>query len=179
MIAIAAVPLASRILIIFSALMVSLAWWTDAQQRNQCQSVGSTVSVRTSLPEQRAPAVQAQQEGTIQSTADAADNIGIVGLKFRIDQNKQPQIMQVFSGTPAAKADLQKGDEILAIDGIPATGLDMQEVQSIIIGEPNTVVNIIIRRGTVTLKEKALIRTALKNYEKSNPTMWRKYRSNR
>jgi len=180
MVAIAARPPASRSLIIPVMLLVSVACWMDDQQRNQCQSVASPVSrLAQSLPEQRAQTAKVQEKGASENTAtDAKSNIGIVGFKFVLEPNKEPLINVVFPDTPAAKAHLQKGDRILAVDGVPTHGFDKEEIYQMVVGEPDTVVTISILRGTDTLKEKALVRTALKKYKKLNPAMWRNYMLN-
>jgi C-terminal processing protease CtpA/Prc len=167
MFAIAARTPVIRILIVPAMLLISVGW-IDAQQSHQSRSAASPVVLTD----------KADTEKLSPNTKnDDIDNVGIIGLKFVIDTRKDPspRINHVFPDTPASKAHLQSGDVILAVDGVPTSGLDKEEVYNMLVGEPDTAVTIKIRRGSNTLMTKTLTRTALKEYKTLNPTMWQNY----
>jgi carboxyl-terminal processing protease len=68
-------------------------------------------------------------------------------------------ILSVFEGGPAAKAGLQAGDRLLAIDGEDARDLPLHQAVRRIRGEPGTSVQVTIRReGREETLERTLIR---------------------
>ena len=73
--------------------------------------------------------------------------IGIIGVKFIAYPSQPPVINQVFPGTPAHKAGLLPLDVIVAVDGVPTSGLTKEECYDLIVGTPNTPVTLSIRRG--------------------------------
>lgn len=80
--------------------------------------------------------------------SNARRGIGIIGVKFISYSGFPPVINRVFPGTPAAQVGLRPKDKIVAVDGIPTSGLTKEECYDLIVGSPNTPVTLSIRRGT-------------------------------
>ena len=55
-------------------------------------------------------------------------------------------VTDVIENSPAVKADLRAGDEIIAIDGKPAFFYKLSEINTIFRGNRGTVLALIIRR---------------------------------
>jgi len=73
--------------------------------------------------------------------------IGIIGVKFVLGFGRPPIINRVFPGTPAYNSGLRVNDIIVAVDGIPTSGLTKEEVYNMIVGTPNTMVTVSVARG--------------------------------
>jgi C-terminal processing protease CtpA/Prc len=72
---------------------------------------------------------------------------GIVGLNLEIRAATLPRIMGVFPGTPAARANLQLGDQIVAVNGRSLLGLSSHAVDMAISDIPGDKVNFLIARN--------------------------------
>jgi C-terminal peptidase (prc) len=72
-----------------------------------------------------------------------------VGIGVRIDTAADglPLIVGVFPGSPAAKADIAVGEEIVAVDDKPATGHTINEVVGWVRGEAGSTVKVTVRPG--------------------------------
>lgn len=79
--------------------------------------------------------------------AQAESSIGIIGVKFIATLGKPPVINEVFPNTPADKVGLRVQDMIVAVDGVPTSGLTKDEVFDLIVGTPGTQVNLSILRN--------------------------------
>ncbi len=79
--------------------------------------------------------------------AQAERSIGIIGVRFVSTNGYPPVINTVFPGTPAATAGVVPNDLIVAVDGVPTSGLTRDECYDLIIGTPNTPVTLSLRRG--------------------------------
>lgn len=79
--------------------------------------------------------------------AQAERSIGVIGVRFVSTNGYPPVINTVFPGTPAAASGLSSNDLIVAIDGVPTSGLSKDECYDLIIGTPNTPVTLSLRRG--------------------------------
>lgn len=77
----------------------------------------------------------------------ATSGFGIIGVKFVLALGRPPVINRVFAGTPADKVGLSIQDVIVAVDGVPTSGLTKEEVYDLIIGSPGTPVSLSIMRG--------------------------------
>lgn len=69
-------------------------------------------------------------------------------------------ITNVFLGGPAKAAGVEAGDEILAVDGVSAKGMNIQTLISKVMGEVGTSVDILFQRGKVQFK-KTIIRQVI------------------
>ena len=84
-----------------------------------------------------------------------------VGIGVRIDVAKDglPLIIGVFAGSPAEKAALVAGDEIVAVDGKAAAGHTTDEVVGWVRGEAGTTVEVTVRLGpTGPQREVSMVR---------------------
>lgn len=79
--------------------------------------------------------------------SQAERSIGIIGVRFVSTNGYPPVINTVFPGTPAATAGVVPNDLIVAVDGVPTSGLTRDECYDLIIGTPNTPVTLSLRRG--------------------------------
>ncbi|HEY9778428.1 MAG TPA: PDZ domain-containing protein [Planktothrix sp.] len=105
----------------------------------------------------------------------SADDIGILGLKFRLTKSKQmPEVERVFPDTPAAKGDVREGDVIIDVDGIPIRGWDKEQIYSVLTGPPGTKVVLKLQRQSTTLT-KSLTRMHSSEFAKAHPEMWKLY----
>lgn len=83
--------------------------------------------------------------------AQAESSIGIIGVKFVATMGRPPVINEVFPNTPADKIGLRLNDMIVAVDGVPTSGLTKDEVFDLIVGTPGTQVSLsILRNGDYT-----------------------------
>lgn len=73
-----------------------------------------------------------------------------IGIVMRMGDSGFTVVNEVIEGGPAAQAGLKAGDEIIAVDGTDVTGLDMDMVRALVVGEINTPVDITVRRGEET-----------------------------
>jgi len=83
----------------------------------------------------------------------AQTGVGIIGVKFVIGFGLPPTINKVFPGTPAYQAGLRNNDVIVAVDGVPTSGLTKEEVYAMIVGLPDTPVTVsVLRHGDFIAK---------------------------
>lgn len=88
-----------------------------------------------------------------QLNALAQTGVGIIGVKFVIGFGLPPTINRVFPGTPAYQAGLRNNDVIVAVDGVPTSGLTKEEVYAMIVGLPDTPVTVsVLRNGDFIAK---------------------------
>jgi hypothetical protein len=73
--------------------------------------------------------------------------VGIIGVKFVLGFGLPPTINRVFPGTPAHSAGLRTNDIIIAVDGVPTSGLTKEEVYAMIVGTPDTPVTVSVLRN--------------------------------
>ncbi|MCS7237400.1 MAG: S41 family peptidase [Thermoguttaceae bacterium] len=72
---------------------------------------------------------------------------GGIGIEVQLDPStKHLVVASPVPGSPAAKAGIQSGDEILAIEGRPTKDLSLEEATKLMRGEPGTEVRIQLRR---------------------------------
>lgn len=100
------------------------------------QAVGDTGHTSFLTPEERA----ARSSGLSGS---------YVGIGVRIDtaDDGLPLIVGVFAESPAAKAGLAVGDEIVAVDGKPTAGHTIDDVVTWVRGEAGSTVKVTVRPG--------------------------------
>lgn len=79
--------------------------------------------------------------------SQAERSIGIIGVRFVSTNGYPPVINTVFPGTPAAGAGIVANDLIVAVDGVPTSGLTRDECYDLIVGTPNTPVTLSLKRG--------------------------------
>lgn len=72
-----------------------------------------------------------------------------VGMQITVDGPKVV-VMEPFPGSPAANADLRRGDWISAVDGKDTTGMDTQQVADMLRGPRGTQVRVSVKREGAT-----------------------------
>jgi len=112
------------------------------------QAVGDTGHTSFMTPEQR----------TQRSNDLSGAYVGI-GVRIDVAKDGLPIIDDVFKGSPAEKAGLATGDEIVAVDGKPTIGRTLNEVVGWVRGEAGASVKVSVRRGaTGTEREVSMVR---------------------
>lgn len=72
------------------------------------------------------------------------------GVGIRLELNEKTNrltVVEAIASSPALKAGIKSGDEILAIDGKPTKGLDVQQASSLIRGKAGTLITLKIGRS--------------------------------
>ncbi len=100
--------------------------------------------------------------------------IGIVGLKFQVAPGSAPMITAIFPGTPAEEAGLLWGDDIVSVEKVSTKDLSKEQIFSLIIGKPGTVVHISLRRKGKVFS-RALKRMHSNAFAKAHPDIWKDY----
>jgi len=86
-------------------------------------------------------------------------NFSGVGIAIGIDEKtKELTVNDVIAGGPAAKAGLQSGDVISAIDGKPTKGLASEQDAKLLRGEKGSIVHLTIERAGATIPVVAVTR---------------------
>ncbi|MBX6327945.1 MAG: S41 family peptidase [Pseudolabrys sp.] len=81
-----------------------------------------------------------------ESQADISGKFGGLGIEIS-QQGGFPKVIAPIDGTPAARAGLQPGDLIVAVDGRNVQGENLDKVVRILRGRPGTSVKLTIARG--------------------------------
>jgi carboxyl-terminal processing protease len=81
-----------------------------------------------------------------ESQSNISGRFGGLGIEIS-EQGGVPKIIAPIDGTPAARAGLQPGDLIVAINGESAQGMNLDKVVRVLRGKPGTKVTITIARG--------------------------------
>jgi carboxyl-terminal processing protease len=82
-----------------------------------------------------------------ETQADISGKFGGLGIQIS-SQNGVPKVIAPIDGTPAAKAGMQPGDLIVAVDGRSTQGVGLTKIVRILRGDPGTKVTISVLRGT-------------------------------
>ena len=80
-----------------------------------------------------------------QLVVDTEGKFGGLGILMSI-REKVPTVISPYSGTPASRAGIQSGDQIVAIEGTSTAGMSMENAIKMIRGEPGTGITITVRR---------------------------------
>jgi carboxyl-terminal processing protease len=75
-------------------------------------------------------------------------DLGIVGLEFEIVDGR-PTVLGVLEGSPAARARIQPGDRLLAIDDTSAAGIDAEHLDLRLAGDKGSRVRLRFARGSL------------------------------
>jgi carboxyl-terminal processing protease len=81
-----------------------------------------------------------------QSQADIAGRFGGLGMQIS-EQNGIAKVISPIDGTPAARAGLEPGDEIVLIDRASTRGMALNKVVGLLRGDPGSTVTLTISRG--------------------------------
>lgn len=96
-----------------------------------------------------------------QSQADIAGRFGGLGMQIS-EQDGMPKVISPIDGTPAARAGLEPGDEIVLIDHSSTRGMGLRKVVSLLRGDPGSTVTLTILRGKREPFEVSLTREIIK-----------------
>jgi len=80
------------------------------------------------------------------SQADTAGKFGGLGIQIS-EQEGVPKIIAPIEGTPAARAGLEPGDQIVLIEHTSTLGVSLQKVVDKLRGDPGSTVTVTILRG--------------------------------
>ncbi len=72
-------------------------------------------------------------------------DFGGIGVYIEQDPRSKAIVVAPIEGTPAYRAGVKVGDEILAVDAKPVMGLKLDEVEHLIRGRTGTVVHLLVR----------------------------------
>ena len=100
------------------------------------EAVGDTGHTSFLTPEQR-----------VQRSNDLSGKYVGIGVRIDTADDGLPLIVGVFSGSPADKAGIVTGDEIVAVDGNAATGHTIDDVVGWVRGEAGSTVVVKVRTG--------------------------------
>lgn len=100
------------------------------------EAVGDTGHTSFMTPEERT-----------QRSNDLSGKYVGIGVRIDVADDGLPLIIGVFKDSPADKAGLASGDEIVAVDGKTTTGKKLDEVITWVRGEAGTTVTVTVRPG--------------------------------
>ncbi|RMF87933.1 MAG: PDZ domain-containing protein [Nitrospinota bacterium] len=90
-------------------------------------------------------------EGLSQLRQNLQGTFSGIGITINLNRDTgEITVVQVFEDTPAARAGLQPGDVVLAVDDVSTAGLALEEVAARIRGEAGTPVTLLLRRDAET-----------------------------
>jgi carboxyl-terminal processing protease len=96
-----------------------------------------------------------------ESKADIAGKFGGLGMQIS-EQDGTPKVIAPIDETPAARAGIEPGDEIVLIDHVSTQGLNLRKVVSLLRGEPGSNVTLTILRGKQNPFDVSLTREIIK-----------------
>lgn len=96
-----------------------------------------------------------------QSKADMSGSFGGLGMQIS-EQNEIPKVISPIDGTPAARAGLEPGDQIVLINHSSTQGMNLSKVVALLRGDPGSTVTITILRGKQTPFDVTLTREIIK-----------------
>jgi carboxyl-terminal processing protease len=100
------------------------------------EAVGDTGHTSFLTPEER-----------VQRSNDLSGKYVGIGVRIDTADDGLPVIVGVFAGSPAAKAGIATGDEIVAVDGNIATGHTVDDIVGWVRGEAGSTVVVTVRAG--------------------------------
>ena len=104
--------------------------------KGMTDAVGDTGHTTFLTPEER-----------VQRSNDLSGKYVGIGVRIDVAKDGLPLIIGVFAGSPAEKAGLVAGDEIVAVDGKAAAGHTIDEVVGWVRGEAGSTVKVTVRPG--------------------------------
>ncbi|MHC4561499.1 MAG: S41 family peptidase [Planctomycetota bacterium] len=86
-----------------------------------------------------------------------------VGIQVQKEPGEPLKVVTPMAGTPAFRAGIRMGDQIMAVDGKPTRDLPIDDIIEMIMGEKGTTVVLQVRRrGTVKLIDVPIVRDTIK-----------------
>lgn len=95
-----------------------------------------------------------------ESQVSLSGKFGGLGIELS-EQDSVPKVIAPIDGTPAARAGIQPGDLIVAIEGKSTHGTSLDEIVRTLRGKPGTSVKLTISRGSTAPFEVPLIRAII------------------
>ena len=95
-----------------------------------------------------------------ESQANITGKFGGLGIEIS-EVHGVPKIIAPIDGTPAAKAGLEPGDLIVAINGDPTRGVGLSKIVHTLRGKPGSKVTITIQRGPEKRFDVAIVRSII------------------
>lgn len=95
------------------------------------------------------------------SQADMAGRFGGLGIQIS-EQDGLPKVISPIDGTPAARAGIEPGDQILLIDHASARGMPLSKVVAVLRGDPGSSVTLTLLRGKQEPLDVTLTREIIK-----------------
>lgn len=96
-----------------------------------------------------------------QSQADMAGRFGGLGIQIS-EQDGLPKVISPIDGTPAARAGIEPGDQILLIDHASARGMPLSKVVAVLRGAPGSTVTLTLLRAKQEPLDVTLTREIIK-----------------
>lgn len=96
-----------------------------------------------------------------QSQADMAGRFGGLGIQIS-EQDGLPKVISPIDGTPAARAGIEPGDQILLIDHASARGMPLSKVVAVLRGDPGSTVTLTLLRAKQEPLDVTLTREIIK-----------------
>lgn len=86
---------------------------------------------------------------TLKSTIEetVVQSPGIIGMNMQVNQNQYPIILEVYPGTPAFKAGIQPGDELIAVNQTSTMGLTRLALDQLIPDTPGMTIQFLTTRA--------------------------------
>ncbi|HBE16592.1 MAG TPA: peptidase S41 [Cyanobacteria bacterium UBA11149] len=95
-------------------------------------------------------------------TSQTSGELSGVGIRLGVNEKTQKlTVVEPIENSPAAKADIKAGDEIVAIDGKSASGMTAEEASALIRGELGTDITLKISRAEKGIFEVKLTRARI------------------
>lgn len=121
------------------------------EQNQQIQSSQQSESAQNSTTPEAAPESDSSIAApeTLQNNDNASAGIGVT---IRIsEETNEIVVLDVLQGGPAEEAGIRSGDILKSVDGTMLAGLSIEEITSLVHGEPDTVIEIVVDRGEATM----------------------------
>lgn len=111
-----------------------------------------------------------------ETAAYEKSNRGILGIKYLHQKNKNSVVIAVYPNTPADKAGIMVGDQIIAVDGINVMPYDADHVFTLIDGRPGTLVSLNMLRCNPQCKPFQIRLTRMDMNEINSDNVFKIYR---
>jgi carboxyl-terminal processing protease len=126
-------------------------WQTTRRQllsKNYSSKAQAYAAIRAALKKLNDPYTRfLDPQKFAELTQQTSGELSGIGAKLALDKTtKALMVIEAMPDSPAFNAGLKSGDQILAVNGTPVRGLDVEKAVSLIRGKPNTAVKIKISR---------------------------------
>ena len=121
----------------------------DLLSRNYTSRQQAYAAVKQALEKLNDPYTRfLEPEAYAALTDQTSGELSGVGIRLELNEKTNKlTVVEAIASSPALKAGIKSGDEILAINGKPTKGLDVQAASSLIRGKAGTLITLKIGRG--------------------------------